>query len=253
MREQHFIPRSLRDEIRGQVVSYPGSRLAQLAGESMDEDGKAPLAIKYTSARYARDFRDGTGRLHISGTPGFTWGDATYVAPLACPVSSAIFGRVGVVARFDPENWLIYDATKRSSQELYMRWVGFQPHRHQLLLTCHSQLANQFMRNFFRAAFQIDCVLFLPDQRNRWYSGRNDVWMAVSDWDGSRELVKTGASTSFTRERLAVIVEEEFEEARHDLRRKALIGPISRREPDRDLRDKIRWAYHQGVAVHLYA
>ncbi|MFF7702749.1 hypothetical protein [Streptomyces lydicus] len=252
MRDQHFIPQSLRDEIRGHVVSYPLSRLAQLAKESMDEDG-VPLAIKYTSAMYARRYRDGTGRLHISGAPGFTWGDATYVTPLAFPISSAIFGRVGVVARFDPNDWLVYDATERILQELYMTWVGFQPHRNQLMLTCHSQLANQFMRNFFRTAFQIDCVLFRPDQRNRWYSGRNDVWMAVSDWDDNRELVKGGDSPSFTHERIAVIVEEEFKEVHHDLRRNALIGPISRREPDRDLTKKIRRAYARGEYLHLHA
>ncbi|MCZ0990374.1 hypothetical protein [Streptomyces diastatochromogenes] len=234
-------------------MSYPESRLAQLAQESMDEDGKMPLAIKYTSAMYARGYRNGTGRLHISGTPGFTWGDGTYVAPLAFPISSAIFGRVGVVARFDPENWRVYDATDRISQDLYMQWVGFQPRRNQLLLTCHSQLANQFMRNMFRTAFQIDCVLFRPDQRNRWYSGRNDVWMAVSDWDEIHEIVKTGASSSFNHERIAVIVEEEFKEVHHDLRRNALIGPISRRESDRDLTKKIRRAYARGEYVHLYA
>ncbi|SOB81374.1 hypothetical protein [Streptomyces sp. 1331.2] len=253
MRDQHFIPRSLRDEIRRHVVGYQVSRLAHLAKESMDEDGKAPLAIKYTSAMYARGYRNGMGRLQISATPGFTWGDATYVTPLAFPISSAIFGRVGVVAGFDPEYWLVYDATERLPQELYMAWVGFQPRRNQLLLTCHSQLANQFMRNLFRTAFQIDCVLFRPDQRNRWYSGPNDVWMAVSDWDGNRELVKEGGSSCFSHERIAVIVEEEFKEVHHDLRRNALIGPISRREPDRDLMLKIRGAYARGEYVHLYA
>lgn len=253
MREQLFIPQRLQDEIRKHVVKCSETRLAQLVDESMDEYRSTPLVIKYTSARFVGSYRAGSGHLYISNTPGFTWGDATYVTPLAFPLSSAIFGRVGVVARFDPTKWLVYDATQPLLEELYMRWIALQPRSRQLLLTCHSQLANQFMRNLFRTAFQIDCVLFKPDQRNRWYTRHGDVWMAVSDWDSNHELVHVGASGSFTDARVTVLSEEEFEPVHYDLRRNALIGPLTPRDPNPVAAAKVRKAYAGNTLVHLHA
>jgi hypothetical protein len=244
-----FIPRDLEALIDEAVTVFPDGPLERLAHDSLDEAGQTPLAIKYIPARYARTAGAG---LRISGTAGFTWGDATYVAPLVFPVSTAIYGRVGVVAGFRPAGWRVFDATVPANQALYMAWAQAQPRSRQLLLTMHAQLANQFLRNQFRTAFAIDCVLFHPDQRNRWYTDPTDVWMAVSDW-AAGALVRTGASAQFVNAQMTVLVEEEFEPIGHDLRRRTLIGPRSPRAPNATATAAIRRAYAAGDVVHLHA
>lgn len=244
-----FIPRDLEERIDEAVTVFPDGRLEGLVDDSLDEAGQMPLAIKYIPARYARTATTG---LRISGTAGFTWGDATYVAPLAFPISTAIYGRVGVVAGFRPAGWRVFDATVPTNQALYMAWAQAQPRSQQLLLTMHAQLANRFLRNLFRTAFAIDCVLFHPDQRNRWYTDPTDVWMAVSDW-GAGTLLRTGASGRFVNARMTVLVEEEFEPVGHDLRRRTLIGPRSPRTPNASATGLIRRAYAAGGVVHLHA
>jgi hypothetical protein len=179
-------------------------------------------------------------------------GDGTYVAPLAFPISTAIYGRIGVVAWFQPTGWRIFDATIPDNQQLYMTWAQLQPRARQLLLTIHAALANQFLRNLFRTVFHIDCVLFHPDQRNRWYTAHTDVWMAVSDWTAD-ELVHDGGSRHFHDARMTVLVEEEFEPLQHDLRRTTLIGPRTQREDNMTAAAKIRAAYAVGDVVHLHA
>src|SRR6266508_3582677 len=178
-----LVPAWLEAAIDQEVDLYPDGRLKQLVDDSLEQGGGAPLAIKYVPAKWARTYARSGGTLRISNHPGFTWGSGTYATPLAFPISSAIFGRVGIVARFQPAGWRVFDATLPRKQELYMQWVYSQPRRRQLLLTTHSQVANQFLRNLFRTTFQIDCVLFHPDQRNRFYTDHTDVWITVSDWN----------------------------------------------------------------------
>jgi hypothetical protein len=249
---QSLIPDALRAAIEQQIGTFPQGRLQQLVDDSLEEGGGAPLAIKYVPARWAKSYTRPGGTLWISNTPGFTWGNGVYVTPLVFPVSSAIFGRVGVVARFRPAGWRVFDATLPLSQELYMQWVYSQPRRRQLMLTAHSQVANQFLRNLFRTTFHIDCVLFNPDQRNRFYTDHTDVWMAVSDWSQD-ELVRTGGSTRFQEPRMVVIVEEEFEPGANDIRRTTLIGPRSPRTPNAAATTAIRRAYAGFDVVHLHA
>src|SRR6266508_4193499 len=232
-----LVPAWLEAAIDQEVDLYPDGRLKQLVDDSLEQGGGAPLAIKYVPAKWARTYARSGG---------------TYVTPLAFPISSAIFGRVGIVARFQPAGWRVFDATLPRKQELYMQWVYSQPRRRQLLLTTHSQVANQFLRNLFRTTFQIDCVLFHPDQRNRFYTDHTDVWITVSDWNQG-ELVRTGGSARFQDAKMVVLVEEEFEPSADDIRRATLIGPRAPRTANASATAAIRSAYASNDVAHLHA
>ena len=214
------VPPDLDAEISASVETYPDGRLKALVDECAPDVG--PLAIKYVPARYAGTYRTGAGQLKISNTPGFTWGTGTYVAPLAFPVSSAIFGRIGIVCRFDPTGWRVFDATSRQNEELYTRWATLQPLFRYVLLTAQSGYYNQQLRDFFRTRYGIDCVLFPPDQLNAVYTRNSDVWMNVTDW-------KNGGIDDEYSDRLSdpwicVIADEEFEDDMGGSVRKALLG-----------------------------
>lgn len=172
----------------------------------------APLCIKYVPTKYAGKYFNPGGRLRISSNTGFTWGTGTYVAPLSYPLSSAIFGRVGVVATFDPGAWRVFDATDQAKAQLYVEWLQRQRGYHEALTTMHSALEFHLLRDTFRTRFQIDCVIFRPDQTHAQYTTRNDVWMNVTDWTPSRQIkVGQSAESDCLLNPLAcVIVEEEF-------------------------------------------
>ena len=90
----------------------------------------------------------------------------------------------------------------------------------------HGSLVNQFLRNSFRTAFNIDAVLFPPDQTHFAYTKRDDVWMAISDWTPSGRLVRRGNSDRVKDTWAAVIVEDEFEDSFGGIGRKRLLGPL---------------------------
>jgi hypothetical protein len=144
--------------------------------------GPAPLCIKYIHPMAARYYRKPGGRLQISSNPAFTWGPATYVAPLAYPYSSAVFGRVGLVSSFDPTSWKVLDTTTSSGQEAFLTWFKEQPEAIRSHLTMHGATLNGRLKAAFRHEFEIDCILFNPDQINHVYTHGSDVWMAVTDW-----------------------------------------------------------------------
>src|SRR3977135_4443191 len=100
----------------------------------------------------------------ISTTSALTWGTATYVTPLTFPLSSALYGRIGLVSDFDPGGWRIFEATNPAARMASIRGVQAQPVFSGLGLTVHSTYANHMLRNQFREDFRIDCVLFHPDQ-----------------------------------------------------------------------------------------
>jgi hypothetical protein len=94
------------------------------------------------------------------------------------------------------------------------------------MLTVHANLANQYLRNSFRETFNIDCVVFPPDEVNPHYTRHSTHrWLAVSDWASSGRLLKGKLSTRFTDPRLVVVVAEDFEKVHGGLGRRTLIGP----------------------------
>src|SRR5262249_1263209 len=98
------------------------------------------------------------------------------------------------------------------NEQLYLRWLQTRTKYRDFVLTAQSAYFGQQLRNLFRQNYQIDCVLFRPDQSNpRYTNTRSDVWMAVTDWTRRRQIA-SGYSGRFLDARLTVVVEEEFED-----------------------------------------
>src|SRR5258707_144357 len=81
--------------------------------------------LKFISPRFLSGFLK-SKKMTISATPGFTWGDGVYVAPLRNPYSTMIYGRAGVMGRIP---WTVeirtYDATQTRGIELYQEWIQY--------------------------------------------------------------------------------------------------------------------------------
>jgi hypothetical protein len=186
------------------IEKYESSELANL----VDEAG-GPYAIKFVKSRWAVDYLK-PSRLKVSDTPALTWGTATYVTPLAFPLSSALYGRIGLVTDFDPRGWRVFDATKPAARMAYIRWVQAQPTFTDLVTTVHSTQANHFLRNKFREDFRIDCVLFNPDQEAELHTDRGrHIWMAVTDWTAGRRI-DSHMSARLRNARFTVLLDEDF-------------------------------------------
>jgi hypothetical protein len=238
--------------IRAAIEVYPAGRLGQLAAQSDPLNTGRPLVIKYMPARFAARYRSPGGSLRISDTAGFTWGTGTYVVPLANPVSSAIFGRVGVVAEFDPAGWRVFDATHEQNQDLYLSWAAPQFLARQAALTALSAHYNQELRDKFRIAFDIDCVLFPPDQKNAAYTEPADVWMNVTDWTSTKDTDKGIAvedSARFTNPMIVVLVDDEFEDDMGGTVRRAMLAFTSTRPSNRVMANAIASRYAVGSGL----
>ena len=233
------------------AIAGSDTKLAGLVEQSRPVPGALPLAVKYVPTKWAASYVAGSP-LRISTTAGFTWGTGTYVTPLAFPLSSMIFGRVGVVAEFDPSGWKVFDATVPYNEALYLAWARPQPFFRRAVLTMHSAYYNQLLRNQFRTHFRIDCVLFPPDQQGLGYTAPSDVWMAVTDWDPWGNIAD-GSSGVFINPRLTVVAEEEFEDELYGLRRRALLKLTSSRPPGSTLQATIAQAYVGGTIVRVGA
>ena len=214
MTARDLLDPNVEEAVKDGIGDYAGSPL-QAAVDAADVGA---LAIKYSDARYAETIRR-MQRLHISSTLDFTWGTGVYCTPLANPLSTAIYGRVGAVARFDPDGWQIFDATNPYNQAAYIGWLQAQPLYPLLTLTVHARLANQLMRDHFRETFAIDCVVFHPDQADTTgagggfgavYTHPSDVWMCVGDFGLDRRLLR-GASRRLNDAWPCVLIEEQFE------------------------------------------
>ncbi len=168
-----------------------------------------PFVIKFVQSRWAATY-ESTGKLKVSETPALTWGTATYVTPLAFPLSSALYGRIGLVTDFDPKGWRVFDATTPSGKGAYVRWARAQPVYADLLLTVHSTQANHLLRNQFRERFRIDCVLFNPDQEAEFHTDcSHHIWMAVTDWNPNG-TIDHGMSRRLGNARFTVLIDEDF-------------------------------------------
>ncbi|HET9378416.1 MAG TPA: hypothetical protein VFO40_25835, partial [Chthoniobacterales bacterium] len=86
-----MVGRGILQAVEHTIRSYEESRLARIV-----RDGGGPYAIKFVKSRWAEKYLSPTP-LKISSTPALTWGTAMYVTPLAFPLSSAFYGRIGLV------------------------------------------------------------------------------------------------------------------------------------------------------------
>lgn len=199
-----MIGNAIKEDVESSITGYAASRLSSLLSPV------GPFAIKFVQSRWAGKYAVPTP-LRISDTPALTWGTATYITPLVFPLSSALYGRIGLVTPFDPNGWRVFDATTAKGRMAYVRWVRAQPSFPQLVLTVHSTHANHILRNKFREDFMIDCVIFHPDQEAEVHtdSGQH-VWMAVTDWT-SAGAIATGMSGRLDSARFVVLIDEEFD------------------------------------------
>jgi hypothetical protein len=248
------VPPHLDAAIRNAVTSHPGAGLLDSLVRQSSAPGIGPLALVYMPAKFAGlFFRKQSRLLKIRDTPGYTWGTATYVAPVAFPTSSAIYGRVGVVARFDPTGWQVFDATTADANDLYLEWARYQPLFRQAMLTAQSAFYNQQLRNLFRTRYGIDCVLFRPDQLNLAYTRpAQDVWMAVTDWSPYGDI-EDGYSSRFTDPKICVLADEEFEDDAGGTVRKALLGFTSTYVGTAALTGQVIAAYTGNTFVRIKA
>ncbi|MBB3753791.1 hypothetical protein FHT44_006313 [Mycolicibacterium sp. BK634] len=181
-----------------------------------------PLAVKYMPTARARQYLKANSGLYIGSDYSFTWGKAVYVTGINEPLSTALYGRVGVVTWFDPQDpvdWRVFDARDRRNQTTFLRWLQLQTDYSPALLTVHSHYYLYLMRNIFRSQFRIDVVMCSPDEvdAQHRYTGAKDTWLAVSDWRGPGDLKggdteKTGNNYSdrFHDVHLVIVPEEEF-------------------------------------------
>lgn len=117
-----MIGNSIRSAVENAIEPYENSRLARLLA-GFDN----PWAIKFVQSKWAAAYKS-PGKLKISETPALTWGTATYVTPISFPLSSALYGRVGLVTPFNATGWRVFDATQARGRVAYVNWVRASPH-----------------------------------------------------------------------------------------------------------------------------
>lgn len=187
------------------IADFSGSKLAEVLGPDESEW----LVMKYVGAVRAHQYTS-PAPLWVSETPLQTWGTATYVAPLSTPLTSLMYGRIGLACPVNPRDWRIFDATHPAALHAYIRWARAQPILPDLVTTVHSTWTNHVLRDTFRRQFRIDCVLFRPDQESHPYTNMiDDVWLAVTDWTPTGTIA-TKESARLNLARLAVLIDEEF-------------------------------------------
>ncbi len=198
-----MIGTSIARSVEAEIFSFDDSQLARFVA------AHGSYAIKFVQSRWASTY-EVPGQLKISETPALTWGTATYVTPLAFPLSSALYGRIGLVTDYDASDWRVFDATTPYGRRAYVRWARAQPIYADLLLSVHSTQANHVLRNQFREDFRIDCVLFNPDQEAESHTDRvHHVWMAVTDW-AADATIETAMSQRLRNARFTVLLDEDF-------------------------------------------
>lgn len=247
-----------------------------------------PLVMKYVPTSRAKNYlpaprqppfatpNDLFNRAIRSSTPNFfigdnfyTWGRAVYVVGISEPLSTAIYGRVGLVASLDlTKPWTPFDARDPVKARLYLEWLRRQDNYPVAALTFDSVHWLHLLRNKFRTDFEIDVVMCRPDEQDArgWYTAEIDTWLCVSDFEpdkskpaGAVKLVDQDYSQRFCDVRLVVVGEEEF---LTDGNRKAPRAPgpppsrvpelaASGNRPAAPLMQDIADAYWQGRIVRV--
>jgi len=128
------------------------------------------------------------GQLYASERAGFTWGDGVYVAPASFPLTTMMYGEVGVVGTCSAVGLKFFDASDPAGIDLYQQWITHQTALYlELTTTVHASVANRELRNAFRTRFQIDCVCFRPDEHCvNYVDATTDLWLAFTHWDAYR-------------------------------------------------------------------
>jgi hypothetical protein len=195
----------LEQEIEGLVLI--GGKNTVLVSEL---DGDELRVVKYMPAEYLADTL-AFGKLYAAERAGFTWGDAIYVAPAGFPLCTMMYGEVGVVGTYSVLAARCYDASNPKGIRLYQDWITFQTTLYrELTTTVHANAANRELRNAFRTRFQIDCVLFRPDEHCPGYvHSTHDWWLAISHWDTQR-CVAHGFSGAVANLKWCVVVPDAF-------------------------------------------
>ena len=218
-------------QIEASIVAASSLGLAGVAVPGRHPD-EARYVVKYTTAQHGGRYPPSPNAaaalgIFVSPSPGFTWGPGAYVCPVAYPISTAIYGRCGIVAETSPTNgWRIFDATQPSVAQLYVLWVQRQPLYPMLTLTTHANWANHLMRSLFKVRFAIDVVVFPPDEFHARYTQRTrDRWLAISEWSAPGRLASGVPSSRLLNPRLTILLGEEFVLKGSGIRRQALLGP----------------------------
>jgi hypothetical protein len=206
-----LLPPWLRADIDNAIAAsqVAWSRFVADNAESSAADAKV-LAVKYVESKWAQTYQRANSGLYI-GEKNYTWGRGVYVTGIEEPLSTAIYGRVGIVSQFNPAGWRAFDARDPVNRNLYLTWLQAQPDYSEAVLTVHADHWLHEFRNLFREQFGIDVVMFAPDELDvdEWYTRKTDTWLAVSDW-GAPSRLAAGASTRFTDARMTILIEEEF-------------------------------------------
>jgi hypothetical protein len=204
-----LLPPGLRTAIE-KAIADSASAWAAFVNANRQSPGQPPLAVKYVPSKYASTYLKPNSGLYI-GSSNFTWGRGVYVTGVQEPLSTAIYGRVGIVSWFDPVDWNAFDARDPYHVQLYVAWLIAQPDYNEAVLTVHSDHWLHQFRNTFREQFDIDVILFHPDEKDShaWYTDPGHTWLAVSDWQ-SRGKLAQNYSMRFHDVRLTIIAEEEF-------------------------------------------
>jgi hypothetical protein len=205
-----FVPATLNYEIE-LAIARSAPAWNKFVHDNCASRGGPPLAIKYIASNHARQYKEVNDGLYI-GRRNYTWGRGVYVTGIEAPLSTAIYGRVGVIAFFEPLNWRAFDARNPDNERLYLAWLHLQANYPEAVLTVHSAHWLDQFRNDFREQFHIDVVMFNPDERDAsgWYTQPTDTWLAVSDWEALGHLSQLKFSSRFRDARLTIVGEEEF-------------------------------------------
>jgi hypothetical protein len=179
---------ALEFRIQQHVHTGPADPILK-ASLGIGADANKLYVLKYTAPKYLSDILL-TGSLYASNAPGYTWGDAVYVAPVACPRSTMMYGSAGVMGWLDATLMTFYDAVDPTGITLYQDWIRYFPALYsQLTTTVHANHANRELRNKFRSRFAIDCVFFRPDEECSGYVDSSaDLWLAVTQWSAVRQV-----------------------------------------------------------------
>jgi hypothetical protein len=152
------------------------------------------------------------------GKKDYTWGKAVYVTGIKEPLSTATYGRVGLVSYFDPSKiQRVFDARDQPKFDLYLQWLHCQPIYPRAVLTVHTNHWLHGLRNDFRTQFRIDVVMCNADEHDvgQWYTDPADTWLCVGDFEPDPEKpgqdrLKENYSNVFPDVRLTVVIEDEF-------------------------------------------